>query len=383
MNIGKKLNIAIVCFPTIGGSGAVATALGLELAKRGHNIHFIAHEMLFKLRDEAADNVTFHLVEDVKHQLFEDAPIYVMSLANKIAEVSRRYNIDIIHSHYSLPHAMAAVIARDMPGTKAKVINTFHGTDVNVFATDFFVKEVLGYSVNKCDGLTSVAKALAVKARKSFKIPNDKKIEVIYNWVTPVHYPGSKAKELKGMFAPNDEKIICHISNFRPVKRISDVIEIFRGIDKHVNSKLILVGDGPEQRIAHRLITKYNLLNKVHIMGIQTNVFRMLAISDLFLLPSQSEAFSVAALEAMCLGIPVISSKVGGMSEMIAEGKTGYLAKVGDIKTMVKKGIEILSNSELHKEMKKNTIEKVQNNYTAEIAVQAYEKYYYEVLSQN
>lgn|SRR3989344_4794577 len=379
----KKLKIAIVCFPTIGGSGAVATSLGLELANRGHKVHFISHDFLFKLSDVFHKNITFHLVEDVEHPLFENASIYTISLANKIAEVCRRYEVDIIHTHYAVPHIIAAIMARQLPGTHAKVINTFHGTDVTSLSTNLNIKEVLIHGVNESDGLTAVAQALADKATENYGLDKSKKIKVIYNWVKPEKYPLIQAQELRDLFGHNNEKIITHISNFREVKRIQDVIEIYRGIDKVVSSKLLLIGDGPEQRIAHRLISKYHLMNKVHILGLQTNVNRILSISDLFLLPSTSEAFSLAALEAMSFGVPVIATNVGGMSEMIEDGETGFLADVGDVPSMIKKGISVLSNPKLHSQIKQNTINKVKKQYNHELIVSQYEEYYYEVLAKN
>lgn len=379
----KKLNIAIVCFPSIGGSGAVATGLGQELASRGHQIHFISHDMLFKLNGEFQKNITFHLAEDVEHPLFEDASVYVLSLANKIAEVCRRYNIDIIHTHYAVPNAVAAIMALSIPGTKAKVINTFHGTDVSMLSSNLSIKEIVADGINKCDGLTAVAQALAEQAVANYGLNKSQKIKVIYNWVKPEKYSASKAKELRDLFAHNKEKIITHVSNFREIKRIQDVIEIYLGISKVVDSKLLLIGDGPEQRVAHRLISKYNLMNKVHILGIQTNVSRILSISDLFLLPSKSEAFSLAALEAMSFGIPVIATNVGGMPEMIKDGETGFLAEVGDVQAMVQKGIKVLADPKLHEQIKNNSLEKVQTYYNPELIVSQYEEYYHEILARN
>lgn len=377
----KKLKIIIVCFPTLGGSGAVATSLGLELANRGHQIHFISHDVLFNLQKDFNKNITFHLVENVEHPLFENASIFLLSLSNKISEVCRRYNIDIIHTHFAVPHAMAAVMARSIPGTNAKIINTFHGSDINLFANNLNIKEIVAQSIKQCDGLTSVADALAKQAKKDNVVSKSQDIRIIYNWVKQERYPANKAKELRDLFTHNNEKIITHVSNFREVKRIQDVLEIFRGINKVVDSKLLLIGDGPEQRIAHRLISKYNLMNKVHVLGLQTNVQRILSISDLFLLPSKSEAFSLAALEAMSSGVPVISTNVGGMPEMITDGKTGFLAEVGDVKTMVTKGITVLTNPELHKKISQNALIKVNAQYTSEQIVKQYEEYYYEVLS--
>lgn len=379
----KRLKIAIVCFPSLGGSGAVATGLGIELAARGHQVHFISHDVLFRLNDEFRRNATFHLVENVEHPLFEKSSIYVLSLANKIAEVCRRYGIDVIHTHYAVPHAVAAVMARGMPGTKAKVVNTFHGTDISTFSSNLNIKEVLINGVRQCDGLTAVAQDLVKQANDNDLLDKGQEVRVIYNWVKAEKYPLSQAKELRDLFAHNNEKIITHISNFREVKRIQDVIEIYRRISKVVDAKLLLIGDGPEQRLAHRLISKYQLMNKVHILGLQTNVNRILSISDLFLLPSQSEAFSLAALEAMSFGVPVIATNVGGMSEMIEDGESGFIAEVNDIPAMVQKGISVLSDPELHSKIKQNAINKVVTQYSPEVMIGKYEEFYYEILAKN
>lgn len=376
----KKLKIAIVCWPTLGGSGAVATELGLELAKRGHQIHFIAHDALFRLDDGFQKNVTFHTVEDVDHPLFDDASVYVLSLTNKIAEVCRRYNIDIVHTHYAVPHAAAAVLAKSMPGTKAKIVNTFHGTDVSMLASNLNLKEVMAHTVRQCDGLTAVARVLADAARENFTLSKNREIRVIYNWVNKQDYPTAQAKELRDLFGNNKEKIITHMSNFREVKRIQDVIGIFRSINKTVPSKLLLIGDGPEQRMAHRLISKHKLINKVHVLGLQTNIGRVLSISDLFLLPSSSEAFSLAALEAMSYGVPVVSTNIGGMPEMIQHGVNGFLADVGDIENMAKYGREVLTNKDLHAKISRQARKTTESLYSARKIVPEYEQYYYEIL---
>lgn len=376
----KKLKIAIVCWPTLGGSGAVATELGLELAQRGHQIHFIAHDALFRLDDVFQKNVTFHIVEDVDHPLFDDASVYVLSLTNKIAEVCRRYDIDIVHTHFAVPHAAAAVLAKAMPGTKAKIINTFHGTDVNSLASNLNLKEVMSHSIKQCDGLTAVAGVLADAAQENFGLSDDQDIKVIYNWVKKQDYPTAQAKELRELFGANKEKIITHMSNFREVKRIQDVIAIFRSINKTVPSKLLLIGDGPEQRMAHRLISKYKLINKVHVLGLQTNIGRVLSISDLFLLPSSSEAFSLAALEAMSHGVPVVATNIGGMPEMIQHGENGFLADVGDVASMGKFGQNVLEDKDLHEKISKKARKSTEALYNAKKIVPEYEQYYHEIL---
>lgn len=383
LNEQRKLKIIIVCFPSLGGSGAVATELGLMLAKRGHEIHFIAYDNLFKLSGIFNKNITTHIVKSIEHQLFENVSIYALLLANKIAEVCRRYKIDIIHTHFSLPHAVSAILARNMPGTNAKVINTFHGTDVSLFSEDLNIKEVLNYGVKQCDGLTAVSKNLAKQARKKFFLEKARKIKVIYNFSDPQEHHINNQAELRELFCPNNEKVITHISNFRQVKRVFDVIEIFKRISKSVDSKLILVGDGPEQRIAHRLINKYNLMQKVHVLGVQSNVYRILAISDLFLLPSQREGLSLAALESMSMGVPVIATCVGGMPELIRDGYTGFISKVGDVKGMAEKGIKLLTDPKMQAEMKKNIANKLSCQFDPSLIVSQYEKYYYEIISKN
>ncbi|HSX48507.1 MAG TPA: N-acetyl-alpha-D-glucosaminyl L-malate synthase BshA [Candidatus Nanoarchaeia archaeon] len=375
----KQLKIAIVCFPTYGGSGAVATDLGIELAKRGHEVHFIANDVLFRLDSAWQKNITFHLVEEPDHPVLDGSSVYVLALANKIAEVCRRYDIDIISTHYSIPHAAAAALARDMPGTKAKVVNTFHGTDVTQLSENLNLKELMRYSLNKCDGLTAVAHSLSRHAEESYSL--DKAPKVIHNWIEKQEYPAAQAKELRDLFANRNEKIITHISNFREVKRIQDVMAIFLGIRKKVKVKLLLIGDGPEQRIAHRLITKHRLINEVHVLGLQTNVSRILSISDLFLLPSSSEAFSLAALEAMSFGVPVVATNVGGMPEMIEHGESGFLSEVGDTKSMIEHGIKLLTDQDLHDKVSANSERRVAKEFNAKLAIKQYEDYFEEVLN--
>lgn len=379
--MAKKLKIAIVCWPTLGGSGAVAAELGLELANRGHRVHFIANDALFRLDDMFHKNITFHTVEDVVHPLFDESSVYVLSLANKIAEVCRRYDIDIIHTHYSVPHAAAAIMARSLHGTKAKVINTFHGTDVNTLATNLNLREVMSHAIKQCDGLTAVAKALAETARANYDLSAKQDIRVIYNWVDKQKFSPTQAKELRDLFANNKEKIIIHMSNFREVKRIQDVISVFRGILKTVPAKLLLIGDGPEQRIAHRLISRHKLINRVHVLGLQTNIARVLSVSDLFLLPSSSEGFSLAALESMSFGVPVISTKVGGMPEMIEHGRNGFLTEVGDTEGMITLAREVLGDKELHAKISRAAIKTVNEKFNSKKIVPQYEAYYYEVLN--
>lgn len=374
------MTIIIVSFPSFGGSGAVATELGIKLAERGHDIHFISYDLPFRLTEEAwRKNIILHTVEPVEHPVLINSPVYTLSLSNKIAEVARRYKADIIHTHYAVPHAASAYFAKVMPGTDAKLINTFHGTDVSQLSQNLNLKELMSHSLNQFDALTAVAQALGSSAEHAYSLK--KPVETIYNWVETQPYDQKQAIELRELFSANGEKIITHISNFREVKRIEDVIKIYLKISKRLPVKLLLIGDGPEQRVAHRLISKHRLMNHVHMLGLQSNISRILSISDLFLLPSSSEAFSLAALEALSFGVPVIATEVGGMPEMIEHGKHGYLAKVGDIDGMAGYGIKILSSPEHHQELSKAAAKRAASEYSADRIITQYEELYKRVIS--
>lgn len=376
------MNIAIVCYATSGGSGVVATELGMQLAKRGHKIHFISSEVPFRLIGPWKKNIYYHEVDTFDYPLFEEPP-YDLALATKIYQVVSQNNIDVIHSHYAVPHSVSAYLAQQMAlANKQNVgtITTLHGTDVSIVGDEPTLRDVIAFALSKSDVVTSVSQAMAAEAEGKYGL--NKKVQVIYNFVN-IQPPAKTPEDLKDVFGANDSNIITHISNFRQVKRIEDVIRVFNKINKKVDSKLLLIGDGPEQRAAHKLAVKLNVSNKIHFLGLQSSIEKLLAISDLFLLPSEKENFSLSALEAMSCGVPVIATRVGGMAEMIDNGKDGYLFDVGDIDGMAEAGIKLLDDKDSYKKISAAAQKKAKEGFSPEIIVPQYEKLYESVIKNH
>lgn len=373
------MNIAIVCYATSGGSGVVATELGMQLAKRGHKIHFISSEVPFRLIGPWKKNIFYHEVDTFDYPLFEEPP-YDLALATKIYQVVTQNNIDVIHSHYAVPHSVSAYLAQQMALVNKQnvgTITTLHGTDVSIVGDEPTLRDVIAFALSKSDIVTSVSQAMATEAEGKYGL--DKKVKVIYNFVN-IQPPAKTPEDLKDVFGANDSNIITHISNFRQVKRIEDVIRVFNKINKKVDSKLLLIGDGPEQRAAHKLAVKLNVSNKIHFLGLQSSIEKLLAISDLFLLPSEKENFSLSALEAMSCGVPVIATQVGGMAEMIDNGKDSYLFNVGDIDGMAEAGIKLLDDKDNYKKISSAAQKKAKESFSPEIIVPQYEKLYQSVI---
>ena len=375
------MKIAIICHASSGGSGIVGTELGLALAKRGHQVHFIASEIPFRLIGSWKKNVYYHEVEIFDYPLFKHPP-YDLSLANKIYDVIMQNKIDIIHSHYAVPHATAAFLAKEMAklaGRSVALITTLHGTDVSLIGKDPTLKDVVAFSLKKSDANTSVSRMMAEEAQNVYSLPETP--EVIYNFID-VKPPAKMPEDLRTVFGFNNARIVTHMSNFRTVKRIEDVIKVFAKIEKKVNARLLLIGDGPEQRTAYKSASKLGIINKIHFLGLQSSIVKLLSITDIFLLPSEKENFSLSALEAMACGVPVISTNVGGMPEMIENGIDGYLAEVGDIDQMAKYAIEALSNPDEFKKISVNARKKAFENFTSEVIVPKYEELYKRVLGK-
>lgn len=374
------MKIGIVCFPSYGGSGALATELGKKLAKKGHKIHFITSEVPFRIIGSWQKNVYFHQTGEIDYPLFSFS-LFPLTLIDKIVEVAQNEKLDIIHAHYALPHVISGYMAKkilEKKGHNIKLITTLHGTDVSVFSDDPSINETLKFAINGSDAITAVCKYLADIAKDKYELKKTPK--VIYNFIEIKRDANTATRELKDIFAKPDEKIIIHMSNFREVKRVHDVITIFNAVNKKIPSKLLLIGDGPDQRLAQKLASKYGIINKIFFMGLQSNIGKLLPIADIFLLPSEKEGFNLSALEAMTCGVPVVVSRAGGMPEMIEDGKEGFLSDIGDIDTMVKKTIEILSSPKLAKTLSQNAQKKVKDNFTPEIIVDQYEKLYEQVL---
>lgn len=334
------MKIGIVCYPTYGGSGVVASELGKALADKGHQIHFISYAMPMRL-DGYLGKVYYHEVEMSSYPLFE-FPLYTPALASKMVEVTRFEKLDIIHAHYAIPHATSAFLAREILGNGVKIVTTLHGTDITLVGLEPSYLPVMKFSIERSDGVTAVSRFLREKTMTNYGI--EKEIEVIPNFVDIEKYHRTPCTSICEQFAPGGEKILVHISNFRTVKRVPDVIRIFHEVHKKLPAKLILIGDGPDRSACELLVRELNLNDHVRFLGKQQDLVPILSASDLFLMPSQSESFGLSALEAMACEVPVISSSVGGLPELQVHGETGYIAEIGDIDRMSRYAIELLTN---------------------------------------
>src|SRR3954466_16416139 len=333
------MKIGITCYPTYGGSGVVATELGLELAQRDHEIHFISYAQPIRLRG-AEPNIHYHEVEVSRYPLF-DYPPYDLALATRMAEVAQLYDLDLLHVHYAIPHSVSAMLARQMlaDGARKKrlpFVTTLHGTDITLVGLDRSYLPITRYSIEQSDGVTAISNYLRDRTQRVFDVKN--KIEVIYNSVNCDVYSRNTeiAEELRREYVPNGERILVHLSNFRPVKRIPDVIEIFDRVRKQIPSRLLMIGDGPDRPAAEWTAKRKGLRDRVIFLGKQDRVADKLGISDLMLLPSELESFGLAALEAMACEVPTVATRVGGVPEVIEHGETGYLAHVGDVEEMAR-----------------------------------------------
>ena len=337
------MKIGIVCYPTFGGSGVVATELGLELSKKGHEVHFITYSQPVRLELLGA-NVHFHEVHVPNYPLFHYQP-YELALSSKIVDMVKVHQIDVLHVHYAIPHAYAGYMAKKMlheEGIELPIVTTLHGTDITLVGSHPFYKTAVTFSINKSDAVTSVSQSLKEDTQRLFNTKKD--ITVIPNFIDlDKHKPTTKNCQ-RDLLAMPDERVITHISNFRSVKRIPDVIHIFNAIQKEIPSKLMMIGEGPEREKAEQLCTELNIENKVVFLGNSNEVNKILCFSDLFLLPSETESFGLSALEAMASGVPVVSSNSGGLPEVNINGLSGFLSPVGDIKSMSQNAIHILKN---------------------------------------
>ena len=373
------MNIAIVCYPTFGGSGVVATELGLALARKGHQVHFITYSYPVRL-DFLEMNIHFHEVHVEEYPLFHYQP-YELALSSKMAYVVKTYNIDILHVHYAIPHAYAGYMAKQMlkrEGIEVPMITTLHGTDITLVGNHPTYKEAVTFSINESDVVTSVSESLKRDTLRLFNV--DKDIKVIPNFI------GLQKTERvspckRSVMASADELIVTHISNFRKVKRVDDVVRVFYGIQQQLPAKLIMVGDGPEREIADQLCKDLGIKKKVLFLGNTSDIDRILCFTDLFLLPSESESFGLSALEAMAARVPVVSSNAGGLSEVNEEGVSGYLCPIGDVQTMAEKAIYILSDKDRLAQFKQNA-RKVAARFDEEKIIPMYEALYYNAIKE-
>tara|TARA_B110000483_G_scaffold93720_1_gene115458 strand:+ start:28516 stop:29661 length:1146 start_codon:yes stop_codon:yes gene_type:complete len=375
------MKIGIVCYPTYGGSGVVATELGKALAKEGHLVHFITYMRPPRL-DVFQPNVFFHEVSFQNYALFEYPP-YETALASNLVDIVKYQNLDLLHVHYAIPHASAAFIAKQIlkeQGIYIPVITTLHGTDITLVGKAPAYRSVVAFSINQSDGITTVSESLKRDTYANFDIK--KEIEVIPNFIDFTRFMKLDKEHFKKAIAPNKEKLLIHTSNFRKVKRVEDTIRIFHKVKQEVNSKLMLVGDGPERACVEELARKLNVEKDVMFLGKQDAVEELLAIADLYLMPSESESFGLAALEAMACEVPVISSNTGGIPEINIHGDTGFLSDVGNVEEMALNAIKILSNEDALKRFKTNSLIQAKKFDIANI-LPVYERYYEKVLKES
>ena len=375
------MKIGVVCYPTFGGSGVVATELGIELSKKGHEVHFITYSQPVRL-DALSSNLHYHEVNVPDYPLFKYEP-YELALSSKLFDVISKHKIDVLHVHYAIPHAYAAYMAKKIlkeNGYNIPIITTLHGTDITLVGNNPFYKPAVTFSINKSDIVTCVSKSLMEDTREFFGIKRE--IKVIPNFIDIDKYAKKHNLCQGNMLAQDDEKIIVHVSNFRPLKRILDVLKIFEKINQIINSKLIMVGDGPDKKKAKDFLRKNNLKNKVIFLGKTSEVDEILCSSDLFLLPSEKESFGLAALEAMALKVPVISTNTGGLKDLNINGNSGYTSDIGDIDSMAKNAIKILSDDSLEKKYRNQAFENAKK-YDIKTVIPLYEKIYDQALNMS
>ena len=374
------MKIGIVCYPTFGGSGVVATELGKALAEHGHQVHFITYNQPARL-DLFSENLFYHEVSVSNYPLF-DFPPYELALASRMVDVVRFEKLDLLHVHYAIPHASAAFMAKQILltyGIYIPVVTTLHGTDITLVGRDRTFKPVVTFSINKSDGVTAVSQNLRDNTYEFFEIEND--IRVIPNFIDLNRFSLKPKDHFKKAIAPAGEKIVVHTSNFRKVKRTDDVIKIFASLVKKIPSKLLMVGDGVERSYCEQLCRDLDVCDDVRFLGKQDAIEEILSVSDLFLLPSQSESFGLAALEAMACKVPVISSNAGGLPELNVDGVTGFLKDIGDVQGMAEKSIYILEDEGRLQQFKDNALARAKEFDLAKILPE-YENYYIEVIEK-
>jgi len=350
------MRIGIVCYPTFGGSGVLATELGKALADKGHQIHFITYQQPVRLTEYNA-NIFYHEVRVTTYPLF-DYPPYETALSSTMVDVIMNHQLDLLHVHYAIPHASAAYMAKKIVGTQGihiPVITTLHGTDITLVGRDKTLAPVVAFSINESDGITAVSENLRDETYRTFDIK--KEIEVIPNFVDLTRFQRKAIDPFRKVIAPQNERIIVHASNFRKIKRVMDVIKIFAEVNKRIPSKLLFVGDGPDRHDAENLCRELGICDDIRFIGKQEQIEEILAVSDLFILPSEYESFGLAALEAMAAGVPLISSNAGGLPEININVKTGFMSPVGDVASMSRNAIAILENDEVLKTFKQNALE--------------------------
>lgn len=374
------MRIGIVCYPTYGGSGVVATELGISLAKRGHQVHFITYAQPMRL-DRFQDNIFFHEVEMPNYPLFE-FQLYSLALAGKIIDVVKYENLDILHVHYAIPHAISGYLAKQtLQGvSNVKLVTTLHGTDITLIGLEPSFLPLVKFSIEQSDAVTAVSRFLAEKTKTGFN--TNKEIHVINNFIDTEIYNRDECPKIRKQIAPNGEKILMHISNFRPVKRVHDTVLILNEVLKSTPAILVLVGDGPDRADVERLSRELGISDKVRFLGKQNALPEILSAADVFLLPSQSESFGLSALEAMSCGTPVVATSMGGIPEVVVHGENGFIAELGDISRMAKYTIDLLTNPKKWQIFSANARKRSIEHFETALIVPQYEDLYRKVLGE-
>ncbi|MCB2205860.1 N-acetyl-alpha-D-glucosaminyl L-malate synthase BshA [bacterium] len=373
------MKIGITCYPTFGGSGVVATELGLALADRGHEVHFVTYDRPFRL-EHFHDRVYFHDVEMAKYPLFE-FDMYTLALTSKLVEVTQYQQLDILHMHYAIPHAVSAYLARQILGqNNIKTVTTLHGTDSTLVGLEPTFLPLMRFTLENSDGVTAVSRFLRDKTLATYQL--DKEIETIPNFIDTDVYAPREACKYRELFAPNGEKVMVHTSNFRAVKRVPDVIRTFARVREQLPAKLLLIGDGPDRSEAETLCRELHILDDVRFLGKQDALVDILAASDLFILPSQSESFGLSALEAMSCGLPVISTSIGGIPEVNLHAETGYIAEIGDTDRMARYAIELFTNDAKYRAFSQAARRRAVEVFEKNKIVPLYEEFYQRILNQ-
>ncbi|RKN72444.1 N-acetyl-alpha-D-glucosaminyl L-malate synthase BshA [Paenibacillus ginsengarvi] len=373
-----RLKIGITCYPSLGGSGVVATELGKLLAEKGHQVHFITHSVPFRL-GKFHKNIFYHEVEVNDYYVFKYPP-YDLSLASKMAQVAKMEQLDLLHVHYAVPHAVCAFLAKEMAGSDLKVITTLHGTDITVLGQDESLSDMIRLGIERSDAVTAVSQDLIRETRELLSI--DKPIDLAYNFVDKrVYYPRDVASMRRDFVKP-DEKLLLHISNFRPVKRIGDVVDVFAKVLRQVPSKLLFVGEGPELSKTICKVKEMGLTDRVIFAGKQDDVAQVISMADVMLLPSEKESFGLVALEGMACGVPTVGSNAGGIPELITHGETGFLAGIGDTELMADYAVRLLQDDSLYEAMSKACLDRARRTFCNDLITAQYEQIYYRVLGR-
>lgn len=383
---GRQLCVGITCFPTFGGSGVVAAEIGMAMAKRGHKIHFIAYDVPRRL-ERFTENIYFHEVEVAEYPLFAYTP-YSLALTSKMVEVASYEQLDLFHVHYAVPHATSAYLAKQVLGERApKVITTLHGTDITLVGNDRSYLPITRFSINESDGVTTPSQYLKHATYDKLNVASSKEITILPNFIDTERYHPVAVQDRCGLKhllgkCAGSGPIITHVSNFRPVKRLTDVIEVFKRVNENIPSHLILIGDGPERSKIEDKVRSLGIDSRVCFLGKQDTFTRVLQNSDLFLLPSENESFGLAALEAMACGVPVIASNAEGIPEVVAHGETGYLSDIGDVDDMARNALSLLEDPGKHEAFCAAARQRVVSQFSLPKLIEDYEAYYYKILDE-